>query len=227
MALKKTEASHILIVDDAPHNIRLLGTILQQEGYKISGAQNGLKALKIASKTSPDLILLDIMMPRMDGFETCRRLKSDPSTQGIPIIFLTARDHVQDMVKGFQLGAADYITKPFNTLELVARIRNHLKLKKAENDRLQKERLKSILALAGAVCHELVQPLQTISGLSEILLLTVNRDDAVQIKIEEIDQQVQRMVKIIEKLRNITKYETKPYAGATHIIDIDKSGSSD
>jgi len=225
MTTKKEESTHILIVDDAPENIRLLGTVLQQEGYKINGAKEGLQALKIAAKVIPDLILLDVMMPEVDGFEICQRLKGNPATKDIPIIFLTAKDQLEDMVRGFQVGAADYITKPFNTLELLVRIRTHLKLKKAEKERLQKEKLKSILELAGAVCHELVQPLQTISGLSEIMLLTINKDEPLYAKISEIRQQVKRMVEIIKKLRGITKYETKYYAGKSHIIDIAKSSS--
>ena len=225
MTVKNKKFAHILIVDDVPENIRLLGTILQKEGYKISAAKEGMQALAIATKGIPDLILLDVMMPEADGFEICQRLKDNPVTKDIPIIFLTAMDQVKDMVKGFQAGAADYITKPFNTVELLVRIRTHLKLKKAEKERLQKEKLKSILELAGAVCHELVQPLQTISGLSEILLLTVNNDEPMHEKISEIRRQVKRMVEIIKKLRGITRYETKYYAGKSHIIDIVKSSS--
>ncbi len=223
MASTKSEMARILIVDDVPDNIRILGTILQQQGYRVNGAKSGLKALELAAKKNPDLILLDIMMPETDGFEVCQRLKADPETQDIPVIFLTAMDQVQDMVKGFQLGAADYITKPFNTPELLVRIETQLKLRNAEKERLQKERLKSILELAGAVCHELVQPLQTISGLSEILMLTLPKEQRTFAKISEINRQVKRMVKIIERLRSITKYETKPYAGESQIIDLFKS----
>ncbi|MDM8543802.1 response regulator [Desulfococcaceae bacterium HSG9] len=225
MTVKNKEITRILIVDDVPDSIRLLGNILQQEGYQINGAKDGLQALEIAAKIIPDLILLDVMMPEPDGFETCQRLKDNPVTKDIPIIFLTSMGQVKDMVKGFQVGAADYITKPFNTLELLVRIQTHLELKKAEKERLQKEKLKSILELAGAVCHELVQPMQTISGLSEILLFRIDKDDPNNEKISEIRRQVKRMVKIIKKLRSITKYETKYYAGKSKIIDIAKSGS--
>ncbi len=225
MASAKTEMARILIVDDVADNIRILATILQQQGYRVNGAKSGSKALAIAAKKIPDLILLDIMMPETDGFEVCQRLKADPGTQDIPVIFLTAMDQVQDMVKGFQLGAADYITKPFNTPELLVRIETQLKLRNAEKERLQKEKLKSILELAGAVCHELVQPLQTISGLAEILMLTMPKEQQTFAKINEINRQVKRMVKIIERLRGITKYETKPYAGESQIFDLFKSGS--
>ena len=135
MTVKNKAMANILIVDDVPDNIRLLGNILQQEGYQINGAKDGLQALKVAAKVIPDLILLDVMMPEPNGFETCQRLKDNPVTQDIPIIFLTAMDQVNDMVKGFQAGAVDYITKPFNTLELLVRIRTQLELKRAEKER--------------------------------------------------------------------------------------------
>ena len=225
MTVQNKTMARILIVDDMPDSIRLLGNILQQEGYHINVAKDGLQALELAAKIIPDLILLDVMMPEPDGFETCQRLKDNPATKNIPIVFLTSMDQVNDMVKGFQVGAVDYITKPFNTLELLVRIRTQLELKKAEEERLQQEKLKSILELAGGVCHELIQPMQTVSGLSEILLYIVDKDEPIYAKISEIRRQVKRMVKIIKTLRRITKCETKYYAGKSQIIDISKSGS--
>ena len=114
----KPENAQILIVDDTLKNIQVLGTILKQKGYKICVAQSGLKALETAEKLLPDLILLDIMMPEMDGFEVCKRLKASEATSHIPVIFLSARDSGEDIVNGFQLGAVDYICKPFNSDEL-------------------------------------------------------------------------------------------------------------
>lgn len=121
-------SARILIVDDTPKNIQVLGTILRQEGYQINIAQDGLKAIQMAEKVSPDLVLLDVMMPDMDGYETCQRLKQSPETKDIPIIFLTARKEPEDIVKGFEVGGVDYISKPFNSIELLARIRTHLDL---------------------------------------------------------------------------------------------------
>ncbi len=120
--------SRILIVDDTAKNIQVLGTILRQEGYQINIAQDGLKAIHMAEKVSPDLILLDVMMPDMDGYETCLRLKQSSETKDIPIIFLTARKEPEDIIKGFEVGGIDYISKPFNSIELLARIRTHLDL---------------------------------------------------------------------------------------------------
>ncbi len=123
--------TRILIVDDTQKNIQVLGTMLQEEAYQINVAQNGLQALQVVEKVKPDLILLDIMMPEMDGYETCERLKSDPETKDIPVIFLTAKTETDDIVKGFNLGAVDYVTKPFNHAELMSRVTTHLELKAA------------------------------------------------------------------------------------------------
>jgi CheY-like chemotaxis protein len=117
---------HILIVDDTQKNIQVLGSILRQEGYVINVATNGRQALESLTRIHPDLILLDVMMPEMDGFETCQRLKEDPSTAPIPVIFLTAKVETADLVRGFELGAVDYVTKPFNATELLRRVETHL-----------------------------------------------------------------------------------------------------
>jgi DNA-binding NtrC family response regulator len=118
----------ILIVDDIPANLNLLREALEPEGYEILGAPSGEIALQIANRTIPDLILLDIVMPGLDGFETCRRLKGDPKTADIPVIFITIKDEVEDIVKGFQVGGVDYITKSCQKEELLARVRTHLKI---------------------------------------------------------------------------------------------------
>lgn len=123
------ERSSILIVDDIPANIKVLGETLRYE-YKIRLATDGEKALKIArSSNPPDLILLDIIMPNLDGYEVCRRLKEDSTTKNIPVIFITAMDQEEDETKGLALGAVDYITKPFSLPIVRARVKTHLELK--------------------------------------------------------------------------------------------------
>jgi DNA-binding response OmpR family regulator/anti-sigma regulatory factor (Ser/Thr protein kinase) len=113
----------ILIVDDIPENIDILVAVLSDD-YKTYAATNGKLALDLVGKNKPDLILLDIMMPQMSGFEVCEKLKADPETQHIPIIFITAKTAAEDVIKGLKMGAADYITKPFNPYELLERIKN-------------------------------------------------------------------------------------------------------
>ena len=116
----------ILVVDDTPSNIQSLAATLKPAGYQVLVATNGQQALDVMAKVRPDLILLDIMMPVMDGFEACANIKANANWHDIPIIFLTAKTETADLVKGFELGAVDYVSKPFNAHELMARVHTHL-----------------------------------------------------------------------------------------------------
>ena len=126
-----TSRGVILMVDDNPKNLQVLGTILNNAGYNIEFALNGHSALDLVRKKKFDLILLDVMMPDMDGFEVCRILKSDNEYKDIPVIFLSAQAEINFTLRGFEAGAADYIYKPFNKLELLSRVSSHLELKKS------------------------------------------------------------------------------------------------
>ncbi|HKY79381.1 MAG TPA: response regulator, partial [Anaerolineales bacterium] len=117
----------ILVVDDDLDTVKLVGTTLEKQGYVILAAQQGVEALDIAAQQHPDLILLDIMMPKMDGFEVIRRLRADPATSAIPVIMFTAKSQVDDKVAGLEAGADEYLTKPTHPAELVARVRSVLK----------------------------------------------------------------------------------------------------
>lgn len=122
----------VLVVDDTPENVDVLAGILT-EHFRVSVALNGAKALKIAqSDTPPDLILLDVMMPEMDGYEVCRRIRENPDTRETPVIFVTAKSEVEDETKGFELGAVDYITKPISPPIVLARVRTHLALRESK-----------------------------------------------------------------------------------------------
>jgi two-component system sensor histidine kinase/response regulator len=126
--MEKTR-QEVLIVDDIPSNLNFLSEVLHLEGIGVVIATNGADAIDIAKYKHPDLILLDIAMPMMDGFEVCAELKKDKDTSDIPVIFLTARTESEDILKGFECGAVDYILKPFNATELIARVKTHLDLK--------------------------------------------------------------------------------------------------
>jgi DNA-binding NtrC family response regulator len=123
--------ARILLVDDMPANLDLLYALLEPEGYKLSMAPNGEVALRIATETEavPDLILLDVMMPGMDGFEVCRRLKDDERTQAIPVVFVTADGMTESVVTGFEAGGVDYISKPIRNEEVLMRVRTHLRIR--------------------------------------------------------------------------------------------------
>lgn len=122
----KKQQSRILIIDDIPDNIKVVGTILYEKGYEITIAGSGEEALTLIADDPPDLILLDVMMPYMDGYETCRRIKGDPHTRDIPVIFMSARSETVDVLEGFQVGGVDYITKPIEQEILLARVNTHL-----------------------------------------------------------------------------------------------------
>ncbi len=122
----------ILIVDDTPANISVLLEYLHQQGFKGLVARDGLRALEQVKHARPDLILLDVVMPGLDGFETCRRLKADADTAEIPVIFMTALSETTDKMKGFEAGAVDYVTKPFQHEEVLARITTHLTLRRLQ-----------------------------------------------------------------------------------------------
>jgi class 3 adenylate cyclase len=138
-------SGRILVVDDTPANIQALAGTLKEKGYQISVATNGQQAIEVVERVRPDLILLDVMMPEMDGFETCRRLKASDTTRDIPVIFLTARTETGDIVRGFELGAVDYVAKPFNAHELLARVNTHLTM-----DRLHRENERLLLSILPA-----------------------------------------------------------------------------
>lgn len=145
MTSEKNHRYKILIVDDVPKNIQVAANILQKEGYQMAFAPNGETALTQTRKIRFDLILLDIMMPEMDGYEVCRQIRQGTENREVPIIFLSAKNDSESIIKGFELGAMDYVAKPFNGAELSARVRTHLELFRSRreiketNERLQIE----------------------------------------------------------------------------------------
>jgi len=221
---------NLLIVDDAPSNLRLLAEILMPE-YEVSVATNGPDALEIAiSKKdlsiTPDMILLDIMMPEMDGYEVCRRLKNNPVTKDIPVIFITANTDDETLREAFESGGADYVRKPVNRIELLARIKSALAHQYLTKKLLEEEKLKGVLEMAGAVCHELNQPMQNIMGFSQLLIDKIPNDDPKYEYINIIKKQIDKMGEITRKLMKITRYETIAYVQDTKIIDIHKASDS-
>lgn len=142
---EQIDGMRVLIVDDVPANLDLLGHILKRSGLEISIACTGEKALELINRNKPDLILLDIMMPGIDGFEVCQRLKADERAKDIPIIFITALSGTEDILRAFNSGAVDYITKPFHEKEVACRVTTQLKLKKAQDEVLLREKFYRVI----------------------------------------------------------------------------------
>ncbi|MGK7923988.1 MAG: response regulator [Spirulina sp.] len=151
LSFSDAQKGTILLVDDRPQNLKLLSNLLEEQGYEVQQAISGTVALNAIALAKPDLILLDIDMPGLDGYTVCQRLKANPDTRDIPVIFISALDAAWDKVKAFSVGGSDYVTKPFQALEVLARVENQLKVQrltqelkelKAKNARLEQAQQK-------------------------------------------------------------------------------------
>jgi two-component system, sensor histidine kinase and response regulator len=163
-----TAPQKVLIVDDIPQNLEMLFEFLSRQGYQVLAAENGERALEIARDELPDLILLDVMMPGIDGFEACRRLKGDPLTAGLPVIFMTALTETEHKLQGFAAGGVDYITKPFSQQEVAARARTQISLYHLR--RTLADRNAQLDLFAHAVAHDLKDPLNLVLNLARLVL---------------------------------------------------------
>ncbi len=191
---------NILIVDDIPRNIQIVANILENEGYHTAYAMSGEAALEQVQDFSYDLILLDIMMPGTDGYDTCRLLKNNPQTKETPVIFITAKQDTENIVRGFEIGAVDYITKPFQPAELLVRVKTHLQLKSA------RERLKDANAAKdkffSVIAHDLRGQFHVLLGLSDVLMLNDNSFDETK-KSEYIKKMNQSAYDLYKLLQNL------------------------
>lgn len=194
------KSNTILIVDDVLANVSVLFDFLTACGFEVLIAQEGESALETAQIALPDLILLDVVMPGMDGFETCRRLKAEPKTREIPVIFMTALADTENKVKGFEIGSVDYVTKPFQQEEVLARINTHLVIRKLQRElQIRNEELD---AFGHTVAHDLRNPLSAIMGFADLLVETAaDRLDAESLEyLEDLRRASYKMNEIIETL---------------------------
>jgi len=193
----------ILVVDDKPANLRLLSQLLSEHSYNVRPVLSGAQAIAAAQALPPDLILLDIKMPEMDGYEVSRRLKGDPRTSLVPILFISALHETEDKVKAFEAGGVDYITKPFHADEVLARVRTQLMLQQlrrdletelAERDNL----IRDLQAYAHSVAHDLRSPLAGALGFAQLL-----DDPSFPLENEERQEYVRVVVESLEKANSI------------------------
>lgn len=225
--------NRILIVDDNPTNLRVLFEYLSgDQGYKIFIAKNGREALERTANAKPDIILLDILMPEIDGYETCRRLKEEEETRDIPIIFLTAFADAENKIKAFNSGAVDFIVKPFNQEEVLARIKTHLTISRQKREL---EKKNSELARANAskdklfsiVAHDMRNKLFGLTGSIEMMEMFFNElnDDEKRLRIREMSSSAQQMYKLFENLFTWARMQTGSIEVVTEKINVSRTVS--
>lgn len=217
----------ILIVDDVMSNVLLLKVLLTNEKFAIATASNGRQALEQVEKENPDLVLLDVMMPDMSGFEVAQHLKSNPNTADIPIIFLTALNSTADIVKGFQVGANDFISKPFNKEELIIRVTHQISLVAAKRLILSKtEELQRTIAgrdkLYSVIAHDLRSPMGSIKMVLNMLILNLPSEKIGAEMYEFLTMANQTTGDVFSLLDNLLKW-TKSQIGKLNVVyqDVD------
>lgn len=197
----------VLIVDDVPTNVMLVQAILRKEGYTLLTADSGAKALQIVGSKRPNLILLDIMMPEMDGYEVLQHLKSNPDTNDIPVIIMSALSDMQSIVKGYQLGATEYVTKPFQREELVKRVAHRYELFSIKRIKQELENtIESRDTLYSVIAHDLRSPLGSLKMMNNAILMMVDKDQVSPEVFEMLQMMNKTSEEIFQLLDNLLKW---------------------
>lgn len=217
----------ILVVDDQPDNVFILQDRLQREGFGVIAAYDGLTCLEKAENELPDLILLDIMMPGMSGFEVCEKLTSNEKTKLIPVILVTALTDVEDIKKGLLSGAFDYVKKPYNRAELVARINSALRFREFNEALLEVEMAKTYAATVVTANHEIKQPLTLINLSTAAITRELGRveikKETIRKRVEFIENATRHIISVLERLSEIKKPVITDYVNDLKMIDLKKS----
>lgn len=216
----------ILVIDDLPENVFILQDRLVQEGYDVITACDGNEGIEKAYETFPDLILLDVMMPDISGFEVCKILSTNEKTKHIPIILVTAKASAEDTKEGLESGAFDYIKKPFNRIELMARVKSALKLSEANKQLLEIEKKTTYIATIVTANHKIKQPLTLLSLSSAALKNELEKDsiskEAILSRLKYIDAAIKDIGDVLNKLNSITKPELSDYAKDVKMIRVEE-----
>ncbi len=221
-------APSILVVDDQPINVQLLKRKLEREGIRIIAAYNGLEALESVKRDRPDLILLDVMMPDMDGIEVCQRLQADEGTRGIPVIFITARTTKESKLEGLSVGAVDYITKPIDLDETLARVQTQLRFVQINRQlvdltrRLEESRKAATIgAVTQGIAHNLNNLLGVVIGYLDLVKAYYDKPEQVKKNAQHVEDAVQRIVSIIKQLSTLVVKSRPPLikAGVQKLLE--------
>jgi DNA-binding response OmpR family regulator len=214
----------ILIIDDYPDNVFLLQDRLEKEGFEVIKAYHGETGIQKAVGEKPDLILLDIMMPDISGFDVCKILTANQETKLIPIILLTALTEADSLKQGLLAGAFDYIKKPFNRTELIARINSALRFSETNKVLLEVEKIKTYAATVVTANHEIKQPLTLINLSTAAIRREISRPDfsneVIIKRIEFIENAAKDIINVLDKLGSIKKPVITPYVNDLNIIDL-------
>ncbi len=223
--MKNTTDHLILVVDDIPDNVTMLTAHLRTRGYQTTSANDGIEAIEVVDKEKPDLILLDINMPRMNGLEVCEKLKGDPETESIPIILVTANSNVDDIVRGFEVGADDYLIKPYNYLEMLARVRSMLRICDTQRELVKvNQTLDELNQTLEKKVSEQVHELERVNRLrrffSPQIVNTITSENSEQI----LGEHRREITVVFLDLRNFTSFSEKaePHEVIATIRDLHK-----
>lgn len=218
----------IMVVDDESINLQIVDGMLKLENYRSILITDPLKVLNMAESEQPDIILLDVDMPTKDGFSVCKELKNNHETKNIPVLFLSGRSSTDYIIEGLKIGGVDYITKPFNAPELLARVNTHLQLKFTTNKLIEMEKLKTLHAAMVSQNHNLNQLTTSVLGQIEICRILLEKNDEnsnndLQKCFNSMEKAALDMNTIIQKFKNIQTIEYTKYSKHTDMLDLDKS----
>jgi two-component system cell cycle response regulator len=215
----------ILVIDDLPENVFILQDRLQNEGYEVITAYDGNSGIEKTRTYLPDLVLLDVMMPDITGFDVCKILINDEKTKHIPIILVTAKVEAEDIKEGLEAGAFDYVKKPFNRVELLARVKSALKLSEANKQLLDMQKKSTFIATVVTANHKIKQPLTLLSLSSaaikrELKKVDVSKD-AILNRVKYVDIAVKEINDVLSKLNSISNPELSDYTQNIKMIKVD------
>ena len=216
----------ILVIDDLPENVFMLQDRLEHEGYEVITAYDGKSGIEKVRRERPDLILLDVMMPDLTGIEVCKILVADNETSGIPIILVTAKSGAEDTKEGLEAGAFDYIKKPINRIELIARVKSALKLSEANKLILEGEKKNTFVATVVTANHKIKQPLTLLSLSSAAIKRELGKDEisseALLGKLKYIETAIKEISDVLDKLNSIKVPVISDYTNSVKMINVEE-----